>query len=192
MKEGRVPTLDELNAGDKQAKERAFNEFIAPRRGNLVSIARNRLLGNAKGHAEDAVQEALIGVWKRIPAMVDDNLEGYLSTAVVKRSYTHGKNTTREQGKVIYSEQEELEFKNKKKEESVEDTVEKDESYKALMNMLSQNMSQDFLTPLVMKEVEGYDYKEIAEELHIPLGTVQSRIHRGKKQAKEILEKARG
>lgn len=40
---------------------------------------------------------------------------------------------------------------------------------------------------VLLRDVEGFEYREIAEQLGVPLGTVESRIFRGRSRLKEIL-----
>jgi RNA polymerase sigma-70 factor (ECF subfamily) len=40
---------------------------------------------------------------------------------------------------------------------------------------------------VVLRDMEGFDYKEIAESLGIPMGTVESRIFRGRQRLRELL-----
>jgi RNA polymerase sigma-70 factor, ECF subfamily len=46
-----------------------------------------------------------------------------------------------------------------------------------------------YRTPLVLRELEGYDYEEISEILNIPRGTVKSRLNRGRALLKNALTK---
>ena len=41
-----------------------------------------------------------------------------------------------------------------------------------------------------LANVEGYGYREIASLMHCPLGTVMSRLHRGRTRLRELLEQA--
>lgn len=45
-----------------------------------------------------------------------------------------------------------------------------------------------FRVPVVLRDLVGHDYAEIAELLSVPAGTVRSRISRGRAQLAELLE----
>jgi len=48
-------------------------------------------------------------------------------------------------------------------------------------------LSADFRAAVVLCDIEGLSYEEIATTLGIKLGTVRSRIHRGRSQLREAL-----
>ena len=60
------------------------------------------------------------------------------------------------------------------------------ERHKALNDALAQ-VTDDQRTAIVLYDVEGYDYAEIAEMTGVSLGTVKSRIHRGRLALRGLL-----
>lgn len=48
-------------------------------------------------------------------------------------------------------------------------------------------LPDEFRAPVVMRDVAGLDYSEIADELGVPIGTVKSRIARGRRMLVERL-----
>ena len=58
-----------------------------------------------------------------------------------------------------------------------------DEDVKQALDDLPEN----FRLPVLLADVEGFSYKEIAEMLDIPIGTVMSRLHRGRKAMQKAL-----
>ncbi len=50
-----------------------------------------------------------------------------------------------------------------------------------------EDLDERFREPVLLADVEGFAYKEIAEIMDIPIGTVMSRLHRGRKQLQKRL-----
>ena len=50
-----------------------------------------------------------------------------------------------------------------------------------------EELPETFRLPVLLADLEGFSYKEIAEILDIPIGTVMSRLHRGRKAMQKRL-----
>jgi len=50
-----------------------------------------------------------------------------------------------------------------------------------------ESLPEHFMLPVYYADVEGFSYKEIAEILDVPIGTVMSRLHRGRKALQKKL-----
>jgi RNA polymerase sigma-70 factor (ECF subfamily) len=49
------------------------------------------------------------------------------------------------------------------------------------------DLPESFRLPVLLADVQGFSYREIAEMLDIPIGTVMSRLHRGRKAMQKSL-----
>jgi RNA polymerase sigma-70 factor, ECF subfamily len=54
-----------------------------------------------------------------------------------------------------------------------------------------EELGEELRTALVLRDLQGLSYSEIAEVLHLAVGTVKSRIHRGRLELAVILSKSR-
>lgn len=63
-----------------------------------------------------------------------------------------------------------------------------DPLYSEGMQRALDALPEDFRAAILLCDVEQMDYLEIAETLQIPVGTVRSRIHRGRSQMRKTLE----
>jgi RNA polymerase sigma-70 factor (ECF subfamily) len=57
----------------------------------------------------------------------------------------------------------------------------------AVKDALSE-LREDYRMAVYLADVEGFAYKEIAEIMDTPIGTVMSRLHRGRRQLRDALE----
>ena len=57
----------------------------------------------------------------------------------------------------------------------------------AEVKLALEDLPEHYRMPILLADVEGFAYKEIAEILDVPIGTVMSRLHRGRKQLQKRL-----
>jgi RNA polymerase sigma-70 factor, ECF subfamily len=65
--------------------------------------------------------------------------------------------------------------------------VENNHVSKIVMDAISK-LPVKLKMPLILKDIEGFSYQEISETLNCEMGTVKSRIFRGREKLKEILQ----
>lgn len=88
----------------------------------------------------------------------------------------------------LYTQEGELARELAATEESPLEKIERGE-FSAMVQAALNSILPEFRIVLVLREIEGYNYDEIAAALHCSLGTVKSRINRGRKALKKELEK---
>ena len=71
---------------------------------------------------------------------------------------------------------------NRSAEDQLVDLIADDEVKQAL-----EDLPENFRIPVLLADVEGFSYREIADMLDIPIGTVMSRLHRGRKAMQKAL-----
>jgi RNA polymerase sigma-70 factor (ECF subfamily) len=65
-------------------------------------------------------------------------------------------------------------------------TLERGEEEKQLHDALGR-LSHEHRDVLVLKDIEGMKYEEIADILGVPVGTIRSRLHRARLELRELL-----
>ena len=88
----------------------------------------------------------------------------------------------------LYTQESEMARELAASQESPLEIVERSE-FNGMVQQALNRLLPEYRTVLVLREMEGYNYDEIAAALGCSLGTVKSRINRGRKALKKEVEK---
>jgi len=159
-----------------------YEKEIIPHTAALFNYAM-RITGDSDD-ADDLVQETLLKAFR----FFDKFEKGTNSKAwlfrILKNSYINEyRRQVKEPNKVDYEDVQNF-YENIKATDIKTQHYEED----AFNNLLDDNISnaitklpEDFRTVIILSDIEGYTYEEIADFVDCPVGTVRSRLHRARK-----------
>lgn len=178
--------VEGLRAGDEKAYEVLITDYQQPVY-NLVS----RLL-NDPGDASDVVQEVFLKVFRKIGAFRgDSSLKTWIYRIAVNEAYNYQRWFSRHRRQEVGLENEEdgnLSYFQKLSDpgRSPYECVADSEKH-ALIEGALERLNPSFRTAVVLRDIEELSYEEIAEILQVALGTVKSRILRGREALRRDL-----
>ena len=147
-----------------------------------------------RSDAEDLVQETYIKGWRSFHTFQEGtNLRAWLFR-IMTNTYINKYNAKKRKGiEVELDDVEELflykrlgSIDQSQLSSSAEDQMLELFTDDEVKNAL-ESLPEDFRIPVLLSDVDGFAYKEIAEMLEIPIGTVMSRLHRGRKAMQKML-----
>ena len=188
-----LPILLALQSGSDRDKHQEFESEALPHMDLLYSFAL-RTTGN-EDDARDLLQETYLKAyrfWDKYEK--GTNIRAWLFR-IMKNSYINRyRKETREPDTVDYENVEN--FYDSIRDESRDSTDLQQRMFGGLLGdevtSALQELPDDFRTVVILCDIEGLTYEEIAEFLDCPIGTVRSRLHRGRKMLqKQLFEYAR-
>lgn len=174
----------ELIARLQKRDEAAFEELIRQYEKKVYTLC-FRMCGNSED-AEEAAQDAFLALWRGIDRF---RQESSLSTWIYRLATNACIDTLRRRKKQSGSvslDDEELFVDAVDTSPQPQETVEHRETQKLLQVGLSA-LPEEYRKVLILREIEGLSYTEIAESASIELGTVKSRISRGRSLLRNFL-----
>lgn len=174
----------ELIARLQKRDEAAFEELIRQYEKKVYTLC-FRMCGNSED-AEEAAQDAFLALWRGIDRF---RQESSLSTWIYRLATNACIDTLRRRKKQSGSvslDDEELFVDAVDTSPQPQETVEHREAQKLLQKGLSA-LPEEYRKVLILREIEGLSYTEIAESASIELGTVKSRISRGRSLLRNFL-----
>lgn len=159
-----------------------FRMMVEPLINSLVAVARR--IAHCDHMANDAVQEALISLWRE-PTR-PHSLRGWLVQAVTHRSLHLMRSQSRRRKHERFACE-------RCREESLRGDaaldLEANESIARLHAAIDQ-LPRDFGEVIRLRAIEELDYDAIARRLSVPTGTVRSRLNRARTALERILNQS--
>jgi len=169
---------------------RAFEELVGVYQNRVFSHC-YRLTGSYED-AQDLAQDVFIQAYRSLKSFRQD---ADLGTWLRKITVNLWINSTRRKKVAVLSMDDPVPVKSGElvreiaaSDESPLEKVERDEFYSQVRLALSQ-LAPDFRNVLILREIEGYSYEEIASLTRCSIGTVKSRLSRARKQLLEAIAK---
>src|SRR5213592_2384105 len=179
--------MGSLNSEDDQAR---FASVVLPHLADAYALAR-WLTGN-RADAEDVVQEACLRAFRGIAGFAGVNARAWLLTIVRHAAYTWlGKN--RSAALLVVDDLESIAQQQATGPGPAGEGPQTPEAAliaKADARRLETAIAElpvPFRETLVLRDVQGLDYREIAEVTKVPIGTVMSRLARARRRLIERL-----
>lgn len=180
-----IALLSQAQRGDLDA----FNRLVLAHQEQLFNIA-FRILGD-EDLAADATQEAFLHAFQKITTFRSGSFRAWLIRIVTNLCYDELRRQKRRPQTALEpltADGEELESPAWMSDggPSPEASLEQKELEHAIEHCL-QALPPPFRTIVVLADIEGLDYSEIAVALRIPLGTVKSRLARARLRLRDCL-----
>jgi len=187
IKHSKAPTDEELIARFQNGDYYAFDTIIKRYKDQLVNFA-YRFLGDLED-AEDIVQETFLRVFRKKKAYKNvAKFSTWIYTITGNLAKTELRRRKRRKLLSITNlgfEDKDFELPDPEKgpEENVDSIIKDREIQKAI-----DSLPEKFREVIIFRDIQELSYEEISSILKIPLGTVKSRVNRGRLKLQEFLE----
>ena len=180
---GSNPTVDPDRALVEAAaagSREAFDELVRRHQVAIVGLA--RVLTSGRGDAEDLAQEVFVRAWKSLRTFRGDSaFRTWLHRVAVNVVRTSQSRTGRLLQMFTGSTGEAPDAPSR--EEPVDATL----ARRQMIERALAALPEELRLAVTLRDVQGLDYREIAELLDVPIGTVESRIFRARQRLKPLL-----
>jgi len=163
-------------------RPRVLEETVLPHLDAAFNYA--RWLTRNDTDAEDVVQDACVRAIRYFSSLRDDDARAWLFTIVRNAWYS------RVSRKANVAEGTRLNDGQDERPDNALDPEERllQQHTIALVRAALEQLPVDFREAIVLREIEGLSYREIAEVAGVPIGTVMSRLARARERLQTILK----
>jgi len=190
---GRADQVQIRQAVDPERAAQLFRQVVLPHLGDGLALAR-WLAGNASD-AEDIMQDACLRALKAIDGYRGGNARAWLLVIVRNTAFNW---LARQRSSTLVMVGDLADVDDAASEASAMDTTLRSTPESELIRRADQQAVAEAIAALslpmrevvVLRDINDFSYKEIADMLDLPIGTVMSRLSRGRQQLAALLVRA--
>jgi RNA polymerase sigma-70 factor (ECF subfamily) len=172
--------IERARAGDLDA----FNDLVTLYQDSLFALV-VRMVPD-RDQAADAVQEAFFSAYRNLSSFRGGSVKSWLNRICVNAAMDTQRARKRRPVQP-YPELEDESWQPKAGDEVDPERIALHAERSRVIAGAMAHITDDQRTAIVLYDIEGYDYAEIADMTGVSLGTVKSRIHRGRLALRDIL-----
>jgi RNA polymerase sigma-70 factor, ECF subfamily len=190
-----VDADQDLVARAAAGSREAFDDLVRRHQVSIVSLA--RALTNGSADAEDIAQEIFLRVWRSLRGFRGDStFRTWLHRIAVNVIHSHHGRVSRLRRMFQPASPEPHGPEGQAGHDPIEQAadpvdVELDLVMRDAIDKALASLPEELRVAVTLRDVQGLDYREIASVLDVPMGTVESRIFRGRQRLKPLLEPLR-
>jgi RNA polymerase sigma-70 factor (ECF subfamily) len=174
--------VDAAAAGSREA----FDELVLRHQGPVLNLVRAMTGGDID--AEDLAQEAFVRAWRSIGTFRSDStFRTWLFGIAINVTRTYRGKRSRLRQLFWTSPGHAHGVTDPLERASVEDGIETPFAMRQAIDQALATLPDDMRAAVVLRDVQGLEYREIADALDLPIGTVESRIFRARQRLRPLL-----
>src|SRR3954464_11750870 len=175
-----ISLLERARDGDLEA----FNDLVTLYQDQLFALV-VRMVPD-RDQASDAVQETFFSAYRNLTSFRGGSVKAWLNRICVNAAMDTQRARKRRPVQP-YPELDDESWQPKAGDEVDPERIAVHAERSRVLAAAMAHITDDQRTAIVLYDVEGYDYSEIADMTGVSLGTVKSRIHRGRLSLRDIL-----
>lgn len=184
--------MDELTLIDEaqHGSLEAFNSLVLFYQNALFNTAL-RILGD-EDQAADATQDAFLSAFRALNSFRGGSFKAWLMRTVTNACYDELRRKKRRPSIPLEPETDEGEDMESPRwladpSASPEEQLDQDELEHAIQHCID-SLPKEFKAVVVLADIQGLDYEEVARAIRVPLGTIKSRLARARLRLRDCLQ----
>jgi len=131
--------------------------------------------------AEDVTQEVFLRLWRHLPTLDLQIVPAWLTTVTRNAAHDSLRRRGRAQARLSREDPGEVESGDDPHADA------EDADFRRRLRGAMSELDEPYRSALILREIQGMKYREIADTLELPVNTIKTHVHRGRRMLRHAL-----